>query len=322
MFEPRPVSHVFTLAVYLLVLCFAIGAFYFSLISGFRLPENYSQLAWQLNFDRTAITFSAGFALAASLVSGRIQNSLANNIRIYIVVVLTAAGLVLGAALSWPKIICILLALGLGLIGFYLSGKLTFPSPANNLVLAPSLYVVFLISVVSYFTGLVFVDDLGGAALWLLADTSRVAVNGVASLCAVFSLTVWLLVAQQREMPSRLLLSLSIGLLGPIMFIAYLVPTLVKKLALSQTRHILVSGLLSGALLTLISTLNSLMLGGYAPALIIPLGFVSIPVLLWLSRAPQKRPWRSALDAVLIMLIVLLSIAVVWHLASFAERLA
>lgn len=322
MSRPAVVSKSYATIVTVLAACLAVAVFYYSVFTSFRLTEPTIQLAWQLNFDRTAITFSAGFALAMSLASTRLQYPLSKHISVYVSIVLFAAGLLLGLALSWPPIISTLAGLTLGLAGFYLAGKLTAASPNNNVLLGVGLYSVFLISVVSYLAAVVFADGIGGITLWLFADISRVGVNGYAALCAVSIAAIWLLLSQRSEVASLCLLGLSIGLLGPIMFVGYLVPRLVKRFALSEKKHALVSGFLGGASLTLISLANSLTLGGYAPALIVPLGFIGIPLLLWLSRSHEKQALASASEIMLILLAILISVAIFWHLARFAQQLA
>ena len=305
----------------LCVLALVLASVILSIYSSFRMPQGYTQLAWQLNFDRTAVIFSAGFALAISLASNHFQNSAEKQFSAYALIVLSAGGFVLGLVFSWPLLICSFLALAMGGSGFYLSAKLTVTSPASNLILGISLYILFFISVAVYLAAAVFAGDEGGVVLWLLSDASRVGVNGYLALCAIFLISIWLLFADKRELPSLLLLGLSVGLLGPIMFVGWLAPTLVERLGLGDKGHLLVSGLLGGVALVLVATISSLALGGYAPALIVPLGFISIPVILWLSRSPKLGSLCSLLEVTLIVISFSMSLAVVWHLAGFAARL-
>ena len=311
-----------TVLIVFCVLGIALASIFFSIYSSFRLPENFTQLAWQLNFDRTVVVFSAGFALVVSFASNSFQNTVEKQVGAYAFLVLSASGFAFGQAFSWPLIPSAVLALALGISAFYVSMKLRVTSPASNLVLGISLYILFFISVAAYFAADLLTGDSGSLILWLLSDVSRIGVNGYYAAFAVLLASLWLFFADKQDVPAILLLGLSIGLLGPIVFLGWLLPTLVKRLLLGEKAYLLVSGLIGGAILVLISTVNSLAFGGYAPALIIPLGFIGIPSILWLSRLPKKGSLISLLEIALILVSFVFSVIVVWHLADFAARLA
>lgn len=306
----------------LCVLSLAVASAYFSLYSSFRLPHELSQLAWQLNFDRTAIVFSAGFALTMSLASNHVENTIEKHLSAYAFVILSVCGFVLALALAWPLFSGVFFALLLGLSGCYFVAKFERTLSTSKLMLGISLYILFFLSVLAYLGALVFADGSAGVVLWLLSDVSRVGVNGYLALCVLALISTWLLLSGKREFPSLLLLGLSIGLLGPIMFIGLLVPRIVKPLPFGERGYLLVSGIVGGAALILVSASNSLILGGYAPALIVPLGLMGIPAVLWISRSPKQGEPASMIEALLIMLCFAVSVVVVWHLASFAARLA
>jgi len=302
--------------------CIAAAAWYFAIALSFRIPVDAPQLQWELNFDRAATLFSAGFAVAMSSASNDRQLSLSRHIGVYVFIVLGTAGLIAGLALSWPFLPCMLLGLSLGFAGSHLSTRLFYKSPVNIFFLAVFLYLVFFTSVVTYLAALGFTDGLGVVAMWLLVDVSRVDTDGYAAIAVVSFVAIWLLLSRAKEFPSFILSGLSMGLLGPLMFIGYLALLTVKRLGLGANQRMFLSGILGGSIVMLISAANTLMLGGYAPALIVPLGFVSIPVLLWLSRFSVKSSLTSLSERLLISLVVLISVAIIWHLTGFAHQLA
>ena len=205
-------------------------------------------------------------------------------------------------------------------IGFLLMSKLAFETNVGRLGLGIGLYLTLLASVLVYLAALVYADNKGEFVLWLLSDAQRVVGNGYLVLLLVFVLASWAILDQERELPTMLLLGVSVSVIGPIMFIGCLVPMIVKKMSLNQTASMLVSGLLGGAVLLAITTSSNLILGGYAPALIIPLGYVGIPVMLWLNRNHQEKGRANTVEAVLILLSVLMSFVVLGHLAGFAQN--
>jgi hypothetical protein len=298
---------------------FAIGVFYLSVISSFRIADLTFGEAWELNFHRTAITFSAGFALVIGFASNSVQLPVAKHISSYIALVLFSAGLMLGQTLSWPIIISILSGVSFGAFGFWSTEKLEVNSPLKNLLLGFVLYAVFVTSVVVYLTAVGFTDGFSGIVLWLFSDASQGGNNGYIALACVFLAALWLVYSQRKQALSLIMLGLSLGLLGPIMFIGFLIPYYVQGLDLEQKKHMLVSGLVGGAILTTISTVSSMALGGYSPALMIPISFISIPLLLWLSRSPHKSALGSISETLLILLSMVMSAGVIWHLAAFVQ---
>lgn len=322
MFKSQITGSASALSIVLFTASIAMAVFYFSIIASFRMPLDFSGLAWQLHFDRSATVFAAGFALCISLASSPLEISPAKHIGIYAIIVLGSAGLVLGLVLAWPVPLCLILALAFAACSVFVMPKLNESSPENPLVLGIFLYFVFMVSVATYLAALVYTDGLGGFVRWLFLDISLVGVNGATALSLVFLLSIWLLLPRQRELPSLILLGLSVGLLGPIMFVGYLIPTWVQRLTLGRRAQLLVSGLIGGGALSLLSTSNYIMLGGYAPALIIPLGFISIPAVLWLCRSAQKISVPSISETILQLTIIVVSVAVAWHLAVYAHKLA
>ena len=298
----------------------AFTVFYISMVWSFRLPENYQQLAWKVNFDRIAIIFASGFALAMSMASQHQNLSIKNQAVCYVCVVLAALGFVLGLAFSLPLLICLLAGGIASVIGFLMMSKLAFETNVARLGLGIGLYLTFLASVLVYLAALVYAGNNGGFVLWLLSDAQRVVGNGYFVLSLVFVLASWAILDQERELPTMLLLGVSVSVIGPVMFIGCLAPMIVKKMPLNQTATMLVSGLLGGTVLLAITTSSNVILGGYAPALIIPLGYVGIPVMLWLNRNHQEKGRVNTVEVVLILLSVIMSFVVFGHLASFAQN--
>ena len=308
----------FLISLVAVVLAFTV--FYVSTVWSFRLPENYQQLAWKVNFDRVAIIFASGFALAMSMASPHQTFSIKNQAVCYVCVVLAALGFVFGLAFSLPFLICLLAGVIASVIGFLLMRKATFETNVARLCLGIGLYLTFLASVLVYLAALVYAGNSGEFVLWLLSDAQRVVGNGYLVLSLVFVLASWAVLDQERELPTMLLLGVSLSVLGPVMFVGCLVPMIVKKIQLNQTASMLVSALLGGMVLLAITTSSNLILGGYAPALIIPLGYVGIPVMLWLNRAHQEKGRANTVEAVLILLSVIVSFVVLAHLAGFAQN--
>jgi len=322
MFKVQKNAYAGDLLIGLSVLILAVAAFYFSVSWSFRLPEEYSELAWKINFDRVTVVFAAGFALTMSLASKHYSMSIARQFSVYVLVVFATAGFVLGLIFTLPLVACLLTALIFGVLGFSLSNTLKIESSIGNLALGFSLYLTFFISALVYLAALVYADGIGEFALWLLSDVNRVGVNGYLAFALVFVLAFWAAFDQQRELPTLLLLGVSLGLLGPIMFVGCVIPMLVKHLDLSARAHTLVSGLFGGIVLLVMATSSNLIFGGYAPALIVPLGFVGIPILLWLNRTPEKGSIINVIEVSLILVSMLVSIVVLNHLAAFAQSQA
>lgn len=296
-------------------------------MSSFRLGVNDLEFAWQVNFTRVAVAAVGGLSFA--VVGGLIESKRNALIQIFGFGFVTSVSsiVLIGVTLDWPLVLIIGLAL-LGAGAMVLITKLaTKEYSSANLVLSLVLGLSLVLSMLN-FIGISTLDDATGSILrWLQGDLYSAGIYSAWSLPFAAFLLGWLLFSTAKELPACLLLGLGLGACGPLFFVPLLVPILVRKLTnLKQGRLFLLSCGISGAMFVVLAdTLPRLLLGGYAPALIVPIALVSIPIVLWWNRlrvlAIYPSAKRGKIEAILILLWVALTVFVFYHIVEYASLL-
>ncbi len=299
-----------------------------SFATGFRLANDEIILAWQVNGNRLANLFIAGFAQCAGLAALKTKFGLSQHIRLYLCLVLICSALIVASIVSMQIWLAALLVIAITVCSIYLSDKIELHTSLGRLTLGVTLYAVFFLNIVVYFAASTQGDDVfGGLVLWLFSNASAQSQSATWVMLPMSILIASLIVVKEKDLLAIVTIAVGVGLAGPLLFIPYFV-LLVLPTGMDPRYKILTSGLLGGTFVVATSSIVQLMFGGYAPALIIPVVFVLIPLILFYSgvriestnrgfHGQESRNFERALLAI----IVAISLAVVLHVNEFAQGL-
>jgi len=311
-------------AIALLIL--ALGGIALTWLMSFRLGIVDINFAWRSNLDRTATAAAAGIAFA---VSGAVSsNALANtktHILGFTLVSVVSSLLLLGAFLDWGLALTVIASLTVTAVIYFCVAYALRERKTINLWSALILSICFVLAVLNYVGASTSESPLGSLALWVQGNLYNVGHFSYLALLLSLSLLTWLIAAKSKETPTILLVGLGVGIAGPVFFLGWLVPTLVRKLLADHNENLfLVCCAATGALFVVLAdAIPRLLIGGYAPSLAIPISIVSIPLLLWSQRSttlvkfPSKL--RSIFESGFILLWVFGFIYTVTHLTKFAS---
>jgi len=307
----------------LVVLLSALAGLFlmWSFTSGFRLSTAEAGLAWQANSTRLIVIFAAGFAQCAGLAVLKPSFGLQHHTRLYLCLVAVCVVFAASSHLPAPVWLAILLAVLTASLAFYLSRKIETSNAFGRLVLGVVLYVAFFVSAAVYFAASAQSDNaLGGVVLWLFSSADVSAYSATWVLAALFTLIAALIGAKEIGAVSVSAIAVSIGLVGPLVFVGYFA-ALILPSQMSLRSRALMAGLLGGTFIVATASLTQLLFGGYSPALIIPLAFFFIPLVLWRCRYDANEKPASIFEKLLLVLVACVSIGVVMHIAKYAQGL-
>ncbi|MDJ0787307.1 MAG: iron chelate uptake ABC transporter family permease subunit [Myxococcota bacterium] len=291
------------------------------LLLSFRVPFGSLDPAFAAHLDRLLAAAAAGLALAAAgALRERTGESAPLREPLWFALSTGAAGgFVLGASLWETPAAGWLLALVGGGVSALLVAALDRSGRAWNLALG---FVLATMGIAAVPTVLVAatLGAAGGPAFWLLGDVSHAAglgaplVLGLSALgCGAAATVASAARLGERTELARttavLLLGLGIGIAGPIAFVAWFAPWVVRSVspALSAAAQVALAGLVGAGSMMAADSIPRALIGGYAPPLNLCIGLVAIPTFLFWNRARLARsaPCRAGFAFEAIELLVL-----------------
>ncbi len=298
-------------------------------LSSFRLGVGNIELAWHVNFDRFVLAVAAGIAFAGS---GALIGATSAHIRFHILgftIVSTASSAILSGALwglSWGVIVPS--SAIVGTLTWVIASPVLQYKKNTNLWSAALLVGAFSLSVINFLLASSVGGTFGKLVYWLQGDLLEASDYSFLALVLSLALFTWTLISKSKEVPASLLLGLGVGVIGPIFFVACVVPFFVRSLikCSGETRFLTSCAALGALFLVLADSIPRLLIGGYSPSLIIAIGLVSIPYLLYCQRNrllldfPSRG--RGIIEAGIILFWSVGSVFVLFHLVQFAQLAA
>ena len=250
-------------------------------LGSFRLGVIDPQFAWTTNFDRTAAAATVGIAFASAGVLSTAVSSVRVHVVGFAVVTSASALLLIGNFLAWPMIITGVASLCIG-AAVFLFTRYFFHLKSENLWVALTLGVAFLLSILNFLGAAAFGGLAGELVFWLQGNLLAVGGYSLYALLLGLILFSWMLAHRSNELAAILLFGVGLGIAGPLFFISCLIPIVVGSVInKSQEKSFLLAcGILGALFVALADAVPRLLLGGYAPTLIIPIALIAIPILL------------------------------------------
>jgi len=298
-------------------------------MSSFRTGFTSIEHAWQANLARIASAAAAGIAFASA---GAFLDSASSKIRTHIrgfaSLSVASSIFLLGAFWQWSLILTIPASVIIGTLLFFLVGVALQPKKSANLWSALILGIAFLLTSINFVAASSIGDFPGELVHWLQGDFLEAGNYSYLALVLSLCLLAWLISSKSSELPISLLLGLGIGIAGPVFFIGWLVPMLVRRFADLDHGALLVvtSGLIGALFVVSADAIPRLLIGGYSPGLAVPIALVSIPVLLWHQRLALLPEFPSATRAVVEAGLILFWLVgfsfILYHIVHFASQAA
>ena len=309
------------IAIVLLALGF-VGLCY-AYFNSYRLGLINSDLAFAANFDRMVAGAAVGVAAAVIGALHPVASKIQNHVLGFVLVSSFSAVMLLGVYFELPTALVFLVAAGSLPIVYKLTALLRSTTSAS--VYIPLLLTLsFLLSIVSFIGASMAGGIVGGLIFWLQGDLSSVGGYAPFSLIICLSLLVWLIKDKSNEVPLLLLLGIGLAIAGPLFFVGCLVPLLVKRFVeeASYSLFLLTSTGMGAFAVVLADAVPRLLLGGYAPALIVPVALVSIPIILMLQNSVDS---GSAISTVINRLFgalwMVAFVFILFHVVIYARML-
>jgi len=304
---------------------FALTGVIAAWISSYRLGFISVEFAWQLNLDRTAAASAAGLALGSvGVVFGHHAATLRFHVIGFAIISLMTTAAILSSLFGAAWFIIILISLPFGYVAYFAVERVTRFSRYQNVWFAFILTLSFVLTAASFLLASSLDNLLTHIVFWLQGDLSSSARHSTLALVLSVLLFLWMTLADSKQNAAILLLSLGVGIAGPMFLVASLIPPMVNKLIPSRGRLWIASCGAFGALfLVLADVIPRLFLGGYAPTLIIPIAIVAIPLLLWSQRTillhefPSRT--RAFTEAAIVLLWTVGFAFLLFHVVQFAS---
>ncbi len=276
-------------AIALLLLALGFVGLCYAYFNTYRLGLINSDLAFAANFDRMVAGAAVGVAAAVIGALHPVAFKIQNHVLGFVLVSSFSTVMLLAVYFELPTALVFLVAAGSLPIVYKLTALLRNKTSAS--VYIPLLLTLsFLLSVVAFIGASIAGGNVGGLIFWLQGDLSSVGGYAPLSLIICLSLLVWLIKDKSNEVPLLLLLGIGLAIAGPLLFVGCLVPLLVKRLVdeSSSSLFLLTSAGMGAIAIVLAEAIPRLLLGGYAPTLIVPIALVSIPIILMLQNSVES----------------------------------
>ncbi len=309
----------------------ALCAIIFGLLSSYRVESFDAAFVWQVSAPRVLVAFTAGMAFSVFGATVENQEIGQNNkhgllhTMAYGLLMAAVFGLLLAHLAGWGIFAGFGLSAMLMLVVGVLSKLLYNDSVFSTLLLAILLALAFALNVLNFAAASASPDILGAVSKWALGDITYSAPQSIAGFVLASILVALVVQGRSGGWAPMVLLGVGLGMAGPILFVGWLVPTILRYMNSQQSKQslLLCSALLGGSLIVLMDTAPSLLLGGYAPPLSVPVALLSIPFLLWWNHqrlaSAALSGWHSKLEAVAIIAAILSVIFVLIHVVIYAH---
>lgn len=302
----------------------ALCVLLFALLTSYRVAQFDAVFVWQVASPRVFLAFSAGMAFAVVGATLEHEKHGLQHAVAYGLLMSAVCGVVVASLTAWGWLAGIAVCALLIVLVMILSTRVFRDDRFSTLALALLLALGFALNTIN-FAG-AWLSPAGSSVIlrWALGDISLAGEWSLIGFVVACVLTAAIASNLNASWIAPLLLGLGFGLAGPVLFVAWMVPMLLRRLTRLSTKRslLLCSGLLGGSLVVLLDTSTALLLGGYAPPLSVPIALISIPALLWWNHKRLAKfvpAWYQNLQAIVLLAITALVFVVLVHLVMYAQ---